>query len=387
MLDPWSLGSRGLPGSKHVKMKIAIIVPRFPPKWLAGTELATLHIAECLAQRGHQIHVVTSWDDGLLEESTDNGLHIYRIKWRNERFLGPALFGLRTLLALRKINPDLIHCQDINMGFIGVCASKFLGKPSLVWGRGADVYKSGQVSRLISRVVLKKTNTVIALTENMRLEINRRCKRDVVVIPNGINLSDYEGLSKERTRTKLSLGEGEKVVLFVGTLRPVKGAEYLIRAFDIVRRNESGFKLLMVGDGEQREFLENLVKELDLYDIVTFVGKVPNEKVPQYLKASDVFVLPSLSEGFPNVVLEAMASGLPVVATRVGGMSEIIKDHINGYLVDAGDPDGIAEKLQLLLEDEKLSEQISTNNLSTVKDYSWNSVVDRIEMLYGAMLQ
>ncbi len=368
-------------------MKIAILVPRFPPKWLAGTELATYHIVECLAQHGHQVHVVTSWDEGLPKEGMENGFCTYRIKWRGERFFGPALFGLRTLSALKKINPDIIHCQDINMGFIGVFASKLLGKPCLVWGRGADVYKSGQVSRLISRIVLKKANTVVALTDNMRLEINRRCERDVSVIPNGINLSDYKGLSKEITRTELGLGEGEKVVLFVGTLRPVKGGEYLIRAFDIVRRNESGLKLLMVGDGEQREFLENLVMELDLCDTVSFAGRVPNEEVPRYFKASDVFVLPSLSEGFPNVVLEAMASGLPVVATRVGGMAEIVKDNINGYLVEAGDPEGIVEKLRLLLEDEKLSEQISANNLSTVKDYSWNSVVDKIEMLYGTMMQ
>ena len=122
--------------------------------------------------------------------------------------------------------------------------------------------------------------------------------------------------------------------------------------------------------------------KLDIERYITFIGEVSNEQVPKYMATSDIFVLPSLSEGFPNVCLEAMASGLPVIATKVGGLVEIIRDGQNGFLVNPETPREIAEKISLLLEDDELRERISSNNMEMVKDYSWQVVVRRLEKVY-----
>jgi glycosyltransferase involved in cell wall biosynthesis len=184
----------------------------------------------------------------------------------------------------------------------------------------------------------------------------------------------------------LKIEEDEKIIIFVGTLRPVKGIKYLIKAMKIIRQKNEDARLMLIGDGEERAYLENLVKELNLKNYVKFIEKVQNENVPEYMVTSDVFVLPSLSESFGIVNLEAMASGLPIVTTKVGGLPEVVKDGENGFLVEPKNPEQIAEKALLILEDDELRERISRNNKEEVREYSWESVVERLEEIYQSYL-
>jgi len=112
------------------------------------------------------------------------------------------------------------------------------------------------------------------------------------------------------------------------------------------------------------------------------MGKVPNEKVPEYMAAADIFVLPSLSEGFPVVIVEAMASGLPIVATNITGLPEIVHDGENGFLVEPKNPAELAERILLLLQDDELRGRIAQNNKQRAKDYTWEKVIDRLEEVY-----
>lgn len=363
-------------------MKIAIMIPLFPPKWLAGTEIATYNIAKHLARRGHEVHVITALDTGLPKESTEEGIYVHRIFWQKIRFVGVISFWTKVFLVLRKVNPDIIHAQSIGICIPAFIAKKLLRKPYVVWGRGSDVYLPGKFTKSISKLVLKNANTVIALTDDMKREMQNICSREVSVIPNGIDLTSFGDLSRKEARSKLQIKEGEKVILFVGTLRPVKGVRYLIEAMSGVNQDHPKAKLMLVGDGEEREELESLVEEFGLNERVKFIGRVQNEEIPQYMVASDVLVLPSLSEGFPVTILEAMASGLPIVATKVGGLPEIIKDGENGILVESKSPDEIAEKVLLILGDDGLREKISGNNRGEAKRYSWKSAVDKLEEIY-----
>jgi len=230
--------------------------------------------------------------------------------------------------------------------------------------------------------VLKNAGDVIALTEDMKNEMQKFCDRDILVIPNGIDLEVFKDLSRETARTRLKIGDNASVILFIGRLHSVKGVRYLIKSIKIVKNNNRDVRLFLVGDGEERIYLENLVKDLVLDDYVRFIGAVPNEEVPEYMVAADVFVLPSLSEGFPVVILEAMASGLAIITTRVGGLPEIIKNKENGFLVEPKNPEEIAERILLLLEDDALREEISRNNLKIVGEYTWEGVVGRLERVY-----
>jgi len=120
-------------------MKIAITVPLFPPKWLAGTEIATYNIAKHLARRGHEVNVITSLDKGLPRESMENGFYVHRIFWWNIRFIGIMSFWAKIFWCLKTIKPDIIHVQSVGMGIPGLLAKTFLKKPFVVYGRGSEV--------------------------------------------------------------------------------------------------------------------------------------------------------------------------------------------------------------------------------------------------------
>jgi N-acetyl-alpha-D-glucosaminyl L-malate synthase BshA len=363
-------------------MKIVILVASFLPKWIGGTEIATYNIAKNLANRGHEVHVITSLDKGMPKEYVEDGFYVHRILFRKIVFLGILSFWLKIFWRLKEVDPDIIHVQSIAIGIPAFLSKNILKIPYIVYGRGSDVYLHWSFKKSISKLVIRNANAVIALTEDMKTEILKSLDIEISVIPNGIDLDKFKNLSKKYFREKWELKEDEKIIAFVGTLRPVKGLKYLIQAMAIMIKKDASIKLILVGDGGERKYLKTLVEELKIENNIKFIGKVANENVPQYMVASDVFVLPSLSEGFPIVSLEAMACELPIVASKVGGLPDIVKNGVNGFLVEPKNPEQIAAKVLLLLGNNALKERISKNNKITIKGYSWERVVDRLELVY-----
>jgi glycosyltransferase involved in cell wall biosynthesis len=251
----------------------------------------------------------------------------------------------------------------------------FLLCPNLGWIQGQFNF-----TELSLRYLLKNASAVIALTEHMKDAMQALYSRDVIVVPNGINLNEIAERGAEG-------GNPGKEVLFVGRLHPVKGAQYLLGAMSIVHRELPEAKLILVGDGEEREHLETLTDNLGIRECVEFAGRVPHERVQDYMNQAEVFVLSSLSEGFPVTILEAMACGLPVVATRVGGVPDIIEDGTNGYLVDAMNQEQIAEALLKLLQNDQLRKEISNNNRKEAERYRWNTVAATLEGIYQKSLE
>jgi glycosyltransferase involved in cell wall biosynthesis len=366
-------------------MKLAIMVPRFPPRWLAGTELATANIARHLAKRGHEVHVITLWDRGLPAYSLQEGVHLHRVSFPGVTVVGVVYLRLKVLLLLKKLDPEIVHAQGAGLGICGYLAKKLFKKPYVIWWRTGKPLPPELLDTNCSRLVLRSADAVITLTEEMKIQIQKTCSGNVFVIPNGVELSEFEGTPRELGREKLGINPEEKILLFVGSLRPVKGLRFLIEAMSIVGRLHPEARLLIVGGGKERPRLEDLARRLDLERTVDFIGEVPHREIASYLAAADMFVLPSLSEGFPNVLLEAMAAGLPIVATNVNGMPEIVEDGSNGFLVDPGDPAAIADRVLALLGDAQISQRISGNNREKTKHYTWASTVDRLEEVYASL--
>lgn len=364
-------------------MKIAILVSMYLPKWLGGAELATKYIAEHLLKGGSEVYILTSQDKGLLREERRGKLFVQRISYPKIKILGVALFWLKLFFSLRKIRPDIIHCQGLQIAPSALLAKKFLGLPYLVYCHGSDVYLPWKFKSLISEQVLKNANAVVALTEDMKKKVEELYNRKIFVIPNGIELKNFKNLSKDIARQKLKLAKEEKFLVFVGTLKQVKGLKYLIEAVKILKGKMPEMRLLIIGEGGEKENLQEQVEKLKLKQNVIFFGKLANEKIPEYMIASDIFVLPSLSEGLPVTVLEAMAAGLPIVATQVGGLPEIVKQGQNGFLVEAKEPEILAQKILTLLSDEKLRNSMSLNNQKEAKKYSWDLIVAKLINLYS----
>jgi len=358
-------------------MKIAILVLHFPPKGQAGTEIATYFLAEHLARRGHIVHVITSLDEGLPDESYEKGFYIHRIPLIKIRIFGMLLYWRAIIRTIRKIDPDLVHAQSLVSGMPALISKKLLKIPYAVWGQGSDVYLPDGFIKLTSKMVIKNADSAIALTDDMKKVMQKIYHRDIVVVPNGINIADQ--LDKPDMKDEAAHG---KSILYVGRLESVKGVQYLIRAMKRVHDKIPDARLIIIGDGKERDMLEALSIQLGIQKYVQIGGEVPHEKVLSFMQQADVFVLPSLSEGFPMVIIEALACGLPIVASRVGGVPEIITNDTNGYLVEAKDAETIANKIILLLQDEKLRKKISDNNKQLVKKYTWENVIVELERLY-----
>ena len=137
-----------------------------------------------------------------------------------------------------------------------------------------------------------------------------------------------------------------------------------------------------MGDGVERARLEELAERLNLKGSIQFAGQVPQESIPRLMHQADVFALSSLSESFGIVNLEAMAAGLPIVATNVGGIPDIVEEGVNGYLVNAKNPDELADRILVLLQNDEMREEMSANNREKAELYMWDKVAGTVERIY-----
>jgi len=363
-------------------MKIAIIVYKFLPEKIGGTEVATYYTAKYLSELGHEIHVITTSLDHKNSNNDDETFIIHRVPTLGAEPVNAILFQMLVVKKIVSIKPDIIHVQNIALGLSAWVVKKYFKTPYLVYGRGSDVYGSWPLKKIISKVVLRTADAVVALSENMRREIKNIEQRDVIIIPNGIELGRFQYESKDSIRKTLKFNDEDKIIIFVGNLRKVKGVEYLIESMKEITEKEKNAKLIILGDGEERSDLEELVSTLFMDKYIKFLGRISNESIPKYMMASDLFVLPSVSESFGIVNLEAMASGLPIVATKVGGVPEIIKENINGLLVEPRNSIDLSLKIIKLLHNQPLAKKISNNNKSYVKNFSWVSVILKLNNVY-----
>jgi glycosyltransferase involved in cell wall biosynthesis len=365
-------------------MKLAIISRNYLPRQLGGNEVATDAIARRLAER---VHVITSQNKGWLKTDKQGRLCLHRVFRANFRFIWFIVFPIQALFAVKRIDPQLVHAAGLHAGVAGLLCKKLLKKPFSVWGQGSDVYRSGPVLKSIYALVLANADIVLALTTHMKTSMQNTCNCVVDVIPNGVDLKPFKDINREEARTRLHIRKDERIIIFVGSLLPIKGVNYLIEAMNPIHKRATNTKLFIVGDGPEKKQLESLAQRLGANEFVWFLGRVEREEVPPYLMASDVFVLPSLSEGFPLVVLEAMAAGLPLVTTDLEQLSEIIKQDVNGFLVEPRNSAQIAEKVLLVLNDAQRRARISKANQDAARACSWSSVADQLEDRYRTFLE
>lgn len=370
-------------------MKIAILVTQFPPKWNDGTQIATYKTAKYLAKIGHEVHVITRHSLGLQFNEIKDGFYIHRIKLLNIRFLGIVLYFISLLKLIKKIRPQIIHAQMLveNGWFAGVI-KKLQNIPYINYLRGSDIYESSHLyKKTVAKFVFKNANSIIAQTNDMKLEIQKVSNRDVFVIPNGSEPEKFVGLRKKNCRKELGIKNNEKIILFIGRLIVIKCVDDLINAAKEVVLKEKDVRLYIVGEGNEKEKLIKLVKNESLEDCVKFMGKVPNEIIPKYIIASDIFALVSYTEGYPMVFSEVLPSGLPIVTSNVRGIPEIIENGRNGLVVEPHNIHQIAKAILLLLKDEQLRQKIYKNNIEKGKVNSWENVIKRLEKVYMEVLK
>ena len=298
-------------------------------------------------------------------------------------------FNLLSLLRVfRKV--DIVHVHAVDtFGAVSILSAKLLRKPALVTVHRADVLPgSSPFFNMLRTVALKVADVVIpvsAATKKLALKVGAP-KNKVTIIYNAVDESIFTPRSKALCRSKLALPQNSKIILSVGNLIPRKGFKYLIQALPKILTKVPNAILIIVGDGPQKEELISFAKNLN--DKVIFTGRIPTNDLCLYYGAADVFALPSLHEGHAVVLLEAMSSGLPIVATKVGGNLETVIDGENGYLVDPKNVDQLANAIIKILSDEKQIHEYGNASLRIHKEkFSEEEQIRKIAKVYSKIIQ
>lgn len=286
----------------------------------------------------------------------------------------------------RKSSFDVIDTHFVYPdGFAAVLLGMWFGKPVVVSARGSDinVYKDIPIIRSLLAFTLRRAQAVIAVSQALKeaiVSLGIEAEK-VRVIPNGVDPGKFRPIEKEDARRQLGLPD-RSIILSVGNITPVKGFDLLIKSVKVLieQHGRTDVLLVIAGEGAHRAELEGLVAELGLSSHVRFVGDVQHERLVLWYGAADLCCLASVREGWPNVVVEALACGRPVIGTKVGGIPEILTTEEVGILTDR-DEHSLADALRRGLDRSWSVDAI----LSHARSYSWAGVARSVfEVASGA---
>lgn len=423
-------------------MRILVLATTFP-RWQGDTEPAfVLDLSQALAERGHQLVALVPHAAGAAREETFErltrarrtascsdeshgegrcGLRVVRFPyWPGERgqrlcYNGGALPNLRqswmarlnlpaflwqqrrwVARLLRRETFDLIHSHWVlPQGFFAVRQARRPRVPVVVTAHAGDIFPLRRPGlRALLRYTLERAAAVTANSRATAAELLQVTPAvSPVVIPMGVDLERFSPRPERAIALRQALAPDGPLILHVGRFAPKKGQTYLLQAIPHILRRWPEARLALIGFGPLEATLESEARALGLDERVRFIGRVPHEEMPDYFAAADVFVLPSIvspsgdTEGLGVVLLEALAAGTPVVASRVGGIPDIVKDGETGLLVEEKQPEALARAILQLLEQPALGRRLVEEGHRHIQQFfSWPGVARRFESLFEEVL-
>jgi glycosyltransferase involved in cell wall biosynthesis len=377
---------------------------------ISGAAVVVERLAVGMAKRGHQILVIAASDDGNAYSQDHPNIRILRLqsvanpKRAEQRFVTWPTKELTT--EVRDFGPDIIHIHDVlNLGVYGLMVGRASGIPviatihQLPWFISAYLPDVPGLKMLTesslwrySRWLDKQCQQMIVPTPTIANTIERCGHFKTIPISNGINLEQFspypsETGEKERLISKYHLDPTKPIVLHVGRLDADKNVEALIRAVaDVLVKTDSQF--LIVGDGEKKKSLEKLAAQLGIDDLIHFPGFInPKGDLPGIYRLGTVFTTASEIETQGLVLLEAMASGLPVVAVRATCIHELVKDSVNGYLIPPGSANQLAAKIEALATNPTKAKQMGIASMKIAQAHDSHFSLNQHENLYISTIQ
>ena len=381
-------------------MKLLMIIGQYYPI-AGGAEKECQKLSRRLAQEGVTVSVLTQFCEGMPDYEVIDGIPVYRKMRGGHLFEYTYMLSVLWFLLRHLRQYDIIQCFGLYLFIPPVALIRSLFKKRVIArieGPGA----SGDFSRIrklsCGNLILSSTKVldrIISVSGEISHELRENGIPDqsVVSIPNSVDVVHFQPGENGRTRKMRS-------ICFIGRLADEKGVHYLIRAMEQIKKKGDGVKLFIVGEGPLRRELEQLCRDLSVMDDTVFVGHT--DGVLPYYQEADIFVLPSLSEGLPLTLLEALSCGLPVVASAVGGSREILDPQNEeepipssayqigeyGLLVNPEDVDGLANAVLRLLHDRVLSDSLSEKARNYVRQrYGVDRIIDKYQALYGELGQ
>jgi D-inositol-3-phosphate glycosyltransferase len=320
--------------------------------------------------------------------------------------------GILDFAEKKQIHYDLIHSHYWLSGIAGELLKNqwdvpmlqmfhTLGKIKQRIGRTAEE-REGKYRIKGESHVIEVADLIIAATEDEQdqlFDLYQVPTEKVKIIPPGVNIHHFYPIPTDEAKEAIGLSPRDKAALFVGRIEPLKGVDTLLQAMAILKRNCRLFicpdYLIIIGGdpgGEEEKLsyemtrLQSLSHELDLEDMVIFLGKRGQDTLPYYYSAAEVVVMPSHYESFGMVALEAMACGTPVIASRVGGLAHLVKDGETGFNVPAQDPDALAEKLRALFVDHDLRAAFGARAAAYARGFSWEIITKQMTEVYRELV-
>jgi|Deesub1362B_J571_1020462.scaffolds.fasta_scaffold00760_5 glycosyltransferase involved in cell wall biosynthesis len=357
-----------------------------------GAPLHVFQLMEHMVEQYHEVGLVAAPEPRLIKGAKALGVKVFPNPhfvrpirpWKDIRALWPVV------QAIRAFKPDLVHAHSAKAGYAARLACAILHKPVIfsahawVFTEGRNIMKRKFLS-WAERLAAKVTTKIICVSEHDR-ELALRWKvaepEKLVVIHNGVDPKPFLKADGAHLRQELEL-KNLPILTFVGRLTPPKDLLTLLKA---LKGLPPKGVLLLVGDGELKFQVERYVQKLRLGKQVRFLGQ--RNDIPQILAASDIFVLSSRWEGLPYTIIEAMMAGLPVVASRVGGVPELVEDGVTGFLVPPKDPQALAEALQKLLDDPEMRYHMGkAGREKALREFTLDRMLWEIERVYKSVLK
>ena len=373
----------------------------FPPS-IGGTQTYVSNLCLSLSKLGQEVDVLTMNTDNACAIEQIHGVDVTRCKVNLRLY--KALFSCEFAKSmLRAQGYDILH---IHLPFhygceVALLAAKLNNIPIIATHHGPRPVRYGffygvifgsyyhffyQVeSRMIERLIFLSSS--FPASQNLPSWLRKR----IMIVKPAVNTEFFSPQkSGANIRARLGLSKKHKVVLFVGQLSRslrFKGVEQLIEACKTLTSRHPDIRLLIVGGGDLLPEIQNFTKKIGADRCTIFAGFVSQDELPYYYSSCDIFVLPSLGDSLGLVVLEAMASGKPVIVTDIPGVRETVIDGRTGLTVPSGDSKSLKEAISLLLENEELRKDIAKNALSSVRTRSWENVAKEVLNVYDEVLK
>jgi len=357
-------------------MNISILSPDIYPCVTGGLEIFNYYFIKELVERGHKILIFTTCDHDW------NNKNISVVKLREKFLLYPTLsinFHIFfKLIELRKWI-DIVHVpytSNSPLAYPMLLAKKLFNIPYIILIHGGGMYPWRP--KTPHKLFFRHADAVVAVSDSIKKEYEKRSGRKINVIPPLIPFRESK-ISKGELRNKYGFGDNDTIILYLGSIKKIKGSEILLDAFLNLGKEyieENNLKLLYVGDGVMKPTIEEKVRERNFNKYVKFFGSIPHEKASQMYKLADIYVIPSLFEGLPLSLLEAMFNGLPIIGTDTEGINSLISHRKNGLLFERGNAGDLKEKIKELVENKDLSSKLGNaakNDFS--KSYNFEDVV------------
>jgi len=373
------------------ELRVAMLTQAFYPH-VGGAERQILALAPLLAERGVAIDVLTKRYAGLDAFELVQGIPVHRLPIPGPKPVAALSYSMSAIPILKRLQPDLIHAHELlSPATTAVLAKRVLGFPSIAkvlrGGQLGDIAKimRRRVGRVRMKALCKMLDGFVVISKEIEEELAAHGvpQEKRYFIPNGVDINRFRPVQNEkrlRIRKHLGLDLDAVIVVFAGRLVAEKRVDMLLRCWQTLGDAADTAKLLVLGDGEEHGALLQLAGQG-----VAMLGQ--QDRVADYLQAADIFVLPSSTEGLSNAILEAMATGLAVIATEVGGAPDVIEHKTSGWLIKPDDETDLIHGLEILIADDALRGRLgAAARAFVVEHYALEQTADKLRNLYDQII-